>query len=139
MGRSAKRCSSRLEALADSVQFLGHLPPERLEEHLLEAATVVMPSLAGEVFGLVAAENMLRGKLVIVSDVGALREVIGDAGWSFAPGDSKGLAACLRRVLTEPGLAKELGEKARQRALNLFREERMVAEHLAVYHQLRFS
>ena len=58
--------------LGDSVQFLGYLPPERLEEHLNEAATVVMPSLAGEVFGLVAAENMLRGKLVIASDVGSI-------------------------------------------------------------------
>jgi glycosyltransferase involved in cell wall biosynthesis len=48
--------------------------------HLAEAATVVMPSMAGEVFGMVAAENMARGKLIILSDVGSLREVIGDTG-----------------------------------------------------------
>src|SRR5208283_3041412 len=95
-----------------------------------------MPSLAGEVFGMVAAENMFRGKLVVVSDVGAMREVIGETGLWFAPGDFNGLASCLRRVLNEPGLAEALGTKARLRALELFREERMVAEHLAVYHQL---
>lgn len=122
--------------LVDSVQLLGHVHPARLESHLSEAATVVMPSLAGEVFGLVAAENMLRGKLLIAADAGALREVIGDAGWLFPPGDSKSLAACLRRVLAEPGLAEDLGKKARQRALDLFGEERMVAEHLFVYRQL---
>ena len=79
---------------------------------------------------------MSRGKLVVVSDVGSMREVIGDAGLSFAPGDVNGLASCLRRVLNEPGLANALGEKARQRARELFREERMVAEHFAVYRQL---
>jgi glycosyltransferase involved in cell wall biosynthesis len=140
IGDGPEREGLRQQAVAlglkDSVEFLGYLPPQRLEEHLLEVATVIMPSLAGEVFGLVAAENMLRGKLLIASDVGALHEVIGDAGLLFAPGDSRGLAACLRRVLTEPGLAKVLGEKARQRALQLFREERMVAEHLALYQDI---
>jgi glycosyltransferase involved in cell wall biosynthesis len=122
--------------LGDSVQFLGYVPPARLESHLAEVATVVMPSLAGEVFGLVAAENMLCGRLLVAADVGALREVIGDAGLLFAPGDSKSLAACLRRVLAEPGLAEDLGKKARQRALDLFGEEQMIAEHFFVYRQL---
>jgi glycogen(starch) synthase len=122
--------------VAACVQFLGYLSPADLEEHLKEPATVVMPSLAGEVFGMVAAENMLRGKLVIVTDIGAMREVIGDAGMAFAPGDSKALAVCMRRVLDEPDLAAALGAKARQRAVRVFQEERMVAEHLEVYRQI---
>jgi glycosyltransferase involved in cell wall biosynthesis len=122
--------------LMEAVQFVGYLPPEALEEHLAEAGTVVMPSLAGETFGMVAAENMSRGKLVVVSDIGALREVIGDAGLWFAPNDIQGLASCLRRVLKESDLAEALSKKARQRALRLFREERSVAEHFNVYLQL---
>ncbi len=85
---------------------------------------------------MVAAENMLRGKLVIVSDIGAMREVIGDAGLSFPPGDAAGLATCMRRVLDNPDLAPMLGAKARQRALRVFQEKRMVAEHLSVYRRL---
>ena len=122
--------------VAESIEFLGYLSPERLEEHLAAAATVVMPSLAGETFGMVAAENMSRGKLLVVSDVGAMREVIGDTGMSFAPGDIEGLACCLRRVLKEPDLAHACGKMARQRALKLFREERRVGEHLAVYRRI---
>ena len=38
------------------------------------------PSLAGEVFGMVAAESMLRGIPVLASDLGAFAEVIGEAG-----------------------------------------------------------
>ncbi len=122
--------------LRESVQFLGYLPPESLEEHLAEVAVVVVPSLAGEVFGMVAAESMSRGKLVVVSDVGAMREVIGNAGLCFPPGDINGLASCLRRALKDPGLVVEMGTKARNRAHDLFRVEHMAFDHLAVYHQL---
>jgi glycosyltransferase involved in cell wall biosynthesis len=123
--------------LGGAVEFLGYLPADSLEDHLMLAGTVVMPSLAGEVFGMVAAENMFRGKLLIVSDIGAMREVIGDAGLWFVPGDFEGLASCMRRVLNEPGLAMRLGRRARQRAQQLFSEERMVSEHLTIFRQLR--
>lgn len=118
------------------MQFLGYVAPECLEEQLAEAATIVMPSPAGEVFGIVAAENMSRGKLVIASDVGAIREVMGDAGLSFPPGDAGALAALMGRVLEDAALPAKLGHRARQRASRLFLEERMVGEHLAVYAQL---
>ncbi|PYV30237.1 MAG: hypothetical protein DMG22_20950 [Acidobacteria bacterium] len=121
--------------LADSVQFLGYVAPERLEEELAEAATVVMPSIAGEVFGMVAAENMSRGKLVIVSDVGAMREVVGDAGLSFAPGDARALAQCMKRILEDATLPVHLGLEARRRASEQFGQEKMVLQHLQVYQE----
>jgi len=134
--RTALQKQAMALGLEGAVQFLGYLPPKALEEKLMDAATVVMPSLAGEVFGLVAAENMSRGKLLVVSDVGSMREVIGDTGLWSAPGDVNGLASCLRRALNEPGLANAFGGKARQRARELFPEERMVAAHFAIYRQL---
>lgn len=121
--------------LADSVQFLGYVAPERLEEELAEAATVVMPSIAGEVFGMVAAENMSRGKLVIVSDVGAMREVVGDAGLWFPPGDAGALARCMKIILEAPTLPVHLGLEARKRASEQFGQDRMALEHLHVYRE----
>lgn len=73
---------------------------------------------------------------MVAADIGGLGEIVGEAGLKFRRGDAEGLASCLRHVLDEPNLAKALGKKARQRALQLFREERMDAEHLAVYRQL---
>ena len=55
-----------------------------------------MPSLGGEVFGLVAAENRW-GRCVIASDIGALAEVLGDAGMKFPTGDAEGLARCMEK------------------------------------------
>ncbi len=90
------RVGARLE---NHVEFTGHLPEDKLKVALSDVSTVVMPSLGGEVFGLVAAENMLRGKLLIVSDIGALKEVVGDTGLVFPTADADKLAACMRQVV----------------------------------------
>jgi len=120
-------------AVSSRVEFMGHLPDEKLEEALSDVATVVMPSLGGEVFGLVAAENMLRGKLVVVSDIGALKEVVGDAGLVFPTGDADRLAACMRQVLESPTTASSLGAAARKRAMQAFDTNSMIQGHIALY------
>ena len=94
-----------------------------------------MPSLAGEVFGLVAAENMLRGKLLIVSNIGALAEVVGDTGLVFPAGDAAALALCMRRVLDDPSLAASLGSAARLRAMQMFNRDSMIQQHVSLYRE----
>ncbi|HEV3253263.1 MAG TPA: glycosyltransferase family 4 protein [Candidatus Acidoferrales bacterium] len=131
-----------LEALArelgldDLASFVGFLSTEEREESLAGATTVVMPSLGGEVFGLVAAENMAHGRLLIVSDIGALQEVIGDTGLSFPIGDAEALAGCMKQVLDDPEIIRRLGAAARERAQKLFRLEKMVEQHVLVYERL---
>jgi glycogen(starch) synthase len=119
--------------LTDSVKFLGYVPPDDLEKYLADVSTIVMPSLAGEVFGLVAAENMARGKLLIASNSGALSEVIADAGLTFAAGDVDGLARCLKRVLEDETLPARVGIKARARAEKEFSENGMLGKHFQIY------
>jgi glycosyltransferase involved in cell wall biosynthesis len=76
-----------------------------------------LPSLF-EGFGLTALEAMACGAPVIVSDRGALPEVVGDAGLVVAP-EPEALAAALTRVLGEPGLADRLGAAGRARAAGM--------------------
>jgi glycogen(starch) synthase len=124
------------KGLTENVQFLGYVPAGDLEKHLADVSTIVMPSLAGEVFGLVAAENMARGKLVIASDSGALSEVIADAGLTFPAGDVSGLARCMKQVLQDETLPAKLGSAARTRAANEFNERRMLERHLNIYSEV---
>jgi glycosyltransferase involved in cell wall biosynthesis len=123
------------EALSRHVEFLGHVREDRLREVLKNVAVVVMPSLGGEVFGLVAAENMLRGKLLIVSDIGALREVVGETGLVFRTGDAEDLATCMRRAINEPALATQLGASARKRAMQAFDRDSMIERHISLYRE----
>lgn len=122
--------------IEDCVRFLGYIPAEQLDEILAETSAVVMPSLAGEVFGLAAAENMQHGRLLIVSDIGALAEVVDDSGLKFTPGDPSSLARCMEDVIANPSLAEELGRKASHRIAQSFAVDQMAKEHLQVYEEL---
>jgi glycosyltransferase involved in cell wall biosynthesis len=85
---------------------------------------------------LVAIEQMMRGKLVIASDIGGLSEVLGSTGLKYAPGNSHELAQCIRRALEDPEMRVRLGAAARERALAMFTEKRMVSEHLKLYEEV---
>ena len=78
----------------------------------------------------------MRGRLVVAADIGGLGEVVDGAGLKFRPGDARGLATCLRRVVEEPSLARALGERARRHAVHAFSIARMVDEHLAIFTRL---
>jgi glycosyltransferase involved in cell wall biosynthesis len=134
-GPEFARLKSLAAPLGSRVEFLGHLPAAELDDALSDVATIIMPSLSGEVFGLVASENMLRGKLLIVSDLGSLREVVGDTGLVFRNGDAEDLASCMRKVLERPALSASLGSAARARANTVFDRDTMIQDHLGVYQE----
>jgi glycosyltransferase involved in cell wall biosynthesis len=134
-GPEMARLKSLATGLSGRIEFLGHVPDDRLGEVQGEVATIVMPSLGGEVFGLVAAENMLRGKLLIVSDIGSLGEVVGDTGLVFCAGDATALASCMRQVLEKPSLVASLGSAARARAMQVFDLDRMIQAHVSAYRE----
>ena len=97
---------------------------------------MVVPSLAGEVFGLAAAESMMAGRAVVTSDIGALCEVNGDTGLRFPAGNADALAERLESLMKTPGLAARLGQQARARAEELYNMERMIREHLRLYEEM---
>jgi glycosyltransferase involved in cell wall biosynthesis len=125
------RCGLRTRTI-----FTGTLRGDALREALRDSTASVMPSTWEDVAPLAAIEHMIHGRLLIASDIGGLGEFVDGVGLKFSPGDIEGLASCLRCVLDEPNLAKLLGTKARQRALQLFGKDRMVADHLALYYGL---
>ena len=78
------------------------------------AAAFCLPSLF-ESFGLTALEAMACGAPVVVSNRGALPEVVGDAGLTCDP-SPEAIAEALGRVLGDDTLARRLGEAGRARA-----------------------
>jgi len=119
--------------LESCVQVTGFLTGTAFAAALRDVRVVVMPSVWEETAGLAAIEQMMRGRLVIASDIGGLGEVLGDAGLKCPPGDPAALASAMRNVLQQPSLVDSFGQIARERALQLFVRERMIAEHADVY------
>jgi glycosyltransferase involved in cell wall biosynthesis len=123
----------RRDKLERYVRITGYLTGTSLVQALRDVRIVVMPSIWEETAGLAAIEQMMRGRLVIASDIGGLSEVVGSTGLRFAPGDATALAECMRRVLHHPMIVDEMGRTARVRAVSLFTRQRMIDEHRQVY------
>lgn len=132
----------RLESMASrppltgTVRFAGVLAASELEIQLAAATLVVVPSLGGEVFGLVVAENMLRGLPLVVSDLGAFVEVLGDSGAVFRAGDAQDLSRCLEALLRDPEKQAAMRMAARRRVQEIFPLEQMIHQHAALYRQI---
>ncbi len=81
------------------LQVLRGLDEGALTSLYSHAALLALPSLS-EGFGLPALEAMACGTPVVVSDRGALPEVVGDAG-VVCPPEAAPLAAAMHRLLTD--------------------------------------
>jgi glycosyltransferase involved in cell wall biosynthesis len=81
---------------------------------MADCSAFCLPSLS-EGFGLTALEAMACGAPVVVSDRGALPEVVGGAGLVVSP-DPTSLRAALQRLMTDHALAERLGTAGAARA-----------------------
>ena len=135
--RGALEGTAQQASLAGRVRFAGRLVGSQLDAALAESSVVVIPSLGGEVFGLVVAENMARGLPVIASDLGAFVEVVGDGGLTFRTGNAAELAREIARMLDDPTLAARLAQRGRERALEFCDLRRMLDAHARVYREAR--
>lgn len=119
--------------VADAVTFTGYRPDPRPEYRRFDVA--VFPSHR-EGFGLTAAQAMATGVPVVVSDLPALREVVGEAGVTVPRGDSGALGEAIADLLESPARRSELAEAGRARIESRFGLDRTVDRYAALYRDL---
>lgn len=130
----------QLEALVDDlglssrVQFLGIRQDVAA---LMAAADVFVLSSIGEPFGLVVAEAMACECIVVATDTGGVREVLGDTGFLVPPSDPVALADALRMACMLPHAeAIRLGRAARQRVVDAYSSDRALEKWRELYSQI---
>ena len=96
--------------LHQHVRFLGFVSDKTLACLYRMAAVFVFPSLY-EGFGLPPLEAMASGTPVITSNQSSLPEIMGDAALFVDPYETDAIFEAMRRVLTEPALARSLSER----------------------------
>lgn len=99
---------------------------------LAEADILAVPS-RWEGFGLAAAEGLAAGIAVVASDVGGLREVVGDAGVLVPPEDPTALRAALSRLTGDAALRRTLGSRGVARAAARFDLRETVRRYEVLY------
>ncbi|MEI8104756.1 MAG: glycosyltransferase family 4 protein [Actinomycetes bacterium] len=78
-------------------------------------------------------EAMAHGLPTIVSDRPGCMEVVGDAGIVVPGGDMGAFADAFRRLIADPGAARALGERARQRVAATFSADEQARRTCDVY------
>jgi glycosyltransferase involved in cell wall biosynthesis len=124
-----RAAAAELESAPGRVVRLAHATDTELAALMAGTDAFCLPSLY-EGFGLTALEAMACGAPVVVSDRGALPEVVGDAGVVTAP-TAAAVRDALHRILTDDDLAERLRQAGPARAAT-FTWKRAAAGWLAV-------
>jgi len=124
--------------LRDVVRLMGALPQNQVTRRLGRSSIFVLPSIVapdGQMEGIPVAlmEAMAAGRPVVTSDLSGIPELVQDgvSGFLTQPGDAEGIAAALKRLIDEPGLGRELGERGREKVEREFRLDVNVSDLLS--------
>ncbi|WP_078409071.1 GT4 family glycosyltransferase PelF [Priestia abyssalis] len=126
-------------ALCDTLQlketfiFAGHT--SNIEQAYHSGDVIALSSIS-EAFPYSVVEAMMTGKPVVTTDVGGIKEALGETGILIEPGNQAELARGLISLLINENLRAELGEKARKRALSYFTLGRVLEQHFKSYVKL---
>lgn len=126
----------KLEAAGcrEDVDFLPNLPAAEKLPFLRSLSVLSVPATYGEAFGLYVIEALACGVPVVQPDHAAFPELIQTTGGGVLcpPDDPYALASALEQTLLTPGLAGEMGRRARPVVERLFSASAMAAGFAAV-------
>lgn len=117
--------------VSEFVEFLG---VRRDIPDLMSAADFFVLPSAWEGFGLVVAEAMACERVVVATDCGGVREVVGSSGFLVEPSNSALLAKELNKALELSDIERaEIGIAARQRIVDGFSLDANVDAFIKLY------
>jgi glycosyltransferase involved in cell wall biosynthesis len=96
-------------------EVVGPVKPEELDPYYQRASIFCLPTHL-EPFGIVFIEAMTARLPIVATRVGAIPDFVeeGKNGWLVEPGDARGLAESIMRLIENPNLAREFGEQSYQ-------------------------
>jgi len=129
------------EPLLDELQLRDRVMVKeglREVEEYLNAADAGLYTSESESFGLSILETLFHARPVVAFRIGGIPEVVidGENGFLHPFGDVEAMARSISRLADSPQLARELGERGRQRAEANFTADRIVPEYEALYRRV---
>lgn len=122
----------KLQSIASSnVEFVAPLPHDELISYYRRAKVYVQVSLR-ESFGLSLAESMLCDCVPVVTNRGAIPEVVGDTGFYVPYANAKATAEAI-----EKALKSNKGKSARERIKTMFSSEKRQKKLVEIINKLR--
>lgn len=119
--------------LRDAVVFEGRVDDIK---DAYAAGNVVMLSSISEGFPFTLIEAMSSGRATVSTDVGGVREAVGDTGMVVPPREPEAMAAAALHLLRDPQRRAVMGTAARQRVIENFTLRRTVDTFRGIYADL---
>ena len=119
----------------EHIRYVGNT--ENIHE-IIQCADLILQPSEHESFGLVPLEAMACGVPVLATASGGITEVVEDGvtGYLCNVGDIEAMAARATEVLSDPELARRMGEAGRKRALSNFDRDAIVDQYEALYDEV---
>lgn len=129
-----------LEELADEfdlkIDFVGWIKKERLNRLLETSEIFVFPS-SHENCPVALQEAMAAGCAIITSEYGGSAELVGDAGITIDPTNTKLFATKIRSLIQEGDGRKHLQRKAKQRIQSNYSWEYIASQYIDVIDNIK--
>jgi glycogen synthase len=116
--------------LDEQVELLGRIEREKMPDLYRQSQALVFPSIWNEPLARTTQEAMACGLPVISTLTGGTGELISEGvnGLTFPAGDPDALASQIKRVRTNPDLARRLGQSARETVVKRFDIDLMIRD-----------
>src|SRR4030095_12192323 len=125
--------------LRNRVALGGAEPQREIRERLAKGNVFVLPSVVDPDGGMdnlptVIMEAMATGLPIVSTTIGGIPEMViqNKTGFLVSPGDAVALADAIERVISDPGLAQEMGRAGYERAQKCFPIDQNVRELCAL-------
>lgn len=118
-----------------NVRWLGQLPYDQVLDKMGQATGLIMASNWYETFGRTIAEGFSRGTPAIVSDMGAMAELVNDGvnGFRFEPGNVESLIEKVNLMIERNSSSNELRLEARRSYLETYTADASYDALLKIY------
>jgi glycosyltransferase involved in cell wall biosynthesis len=124
--------------LADRFQYAGELDRPQKIAFLQACDVFALPTTHPEAKGLSVFEAWANAVPAVLPAHGAFPEMVADTGGGvlYSPADPAGLAAALKQMIMDPGLADDCGRRAQQTVRERYNMEKTAQRMIEVYEQL---
>lgn len=126
--------------ISGRVTFDHRMPSTHLPNYFSGLDVLVLPSITRpnwkEQFGRVLIEAMACDVITLGARSGAIPEVIGEAGLTFAEGDVAELQLHLQRLIDDVSLREALRQKGRQRVIDRYTQAAVAKNTVTVYRRM---
>lgn len=125
-------------ALGNRVHLIGALNQKELSDYIAISNIFVNMSLRSSSIDPAMIEAMAQMKIVIGAEMSSISHIIEDGvdGFLLRPADTKSLGELFIKIFSGQLNFKDIGEKARQKALNLFDVNKMAPQLVSCYEKI---